>query len=155
MLIRLIWLWMIGMVGIATLYLLFTDVLTPTHQEDMAQTRVYAYRDWQSTGIRLEVGEEVAIRATGEWLYTPNEWHGAEGHARYPAPNFYPMSHVPGGLLLARIGEAGGPVWVGKDTTLWVNEPGMLYLRINDDQLSDNKGVLDVKIEVIPAPEPD
>ena len=143
------------MVGIATLYLLFTDVLTPTHQEDMAQTRVYAYRDWQSTGIRLEVGEEVAIRATGEWLYTPNEWHGAEGHARYPAPDFYPMSHVPGGLLLARIVEAGGPVWVGKDTTLWVNNPGMLYLRINDDQLSDNKGVLDVKIEVIPAPEPD
>jgi hypothetical protein len=154
LLMRLIWLWIIGMLGIATLYLLFTDVLTPTHQENMAQTRIYAYRDWQSTGIRLEVDEQVVIRAKGEWLYTPNEWHGAGGHARYPAPDFYPMSGVPGGVLLARIGEANRPVWVGERTTLWVNEPGMLYLRINDDMLSDNKGVLDMEIEVIPAPEP-
>jgi hypothetical protein len=30
----------------------------------------------------------------------------------------------------------------------------MLYLRINDDILSDNEGALQVTVEIIPAPEP-
>lgn len=152
--LRLFWLWLTGVVGIIVLYLLLADVMIPTHQETMAQTRVFAYRNWQSTGIRLEAGETAVIRAEGEWLYTPGEWHGAEGHSRYPAPSFYPMTGVPGGLLLGRVGEQGNPQWVGTRGHLYAGEPGMLYLRINDDILSDNQGALDVEIEVLPPPEP-
>jgi hypothetical protein len=154
MLLRLAWLWLIGVMGLVVLYLLYAEVMIPTHQEAMAQTQIYAYRGWQSTGIRLKTNETAAIRASGEWLYTPGEWHDANGHRRYPAPSFYPVPGVAGGVLLARIGENGTPQPVGKRGYLWAGEPGMLYLRINDDILSDNKGLLDVAIEVIPAPEP-
>jgi hypothetical protein len=154
MFMRLAWLWiLVVMVGVI-LYLLYADVMTPTHQETMAQTRIYAYRDWQSTGIRLQAGETAAIYATGEWLYTPGEWHGAEGHKRYPAPTFYPLSGTPGGVLLGRVGEKGSPQWVGRRGRVYTSEPGMLYLRINDDILTDNQGSLNVTIEVIAAPEP-
>jgi hypothetical protein len=154
MFMRLAWLWIIVvMVGII-LYLLYADVMTPTHQETMAQTRIYAYRDWQSTGVRLQAGETAVIHATGEWLYTPGEWHGAEGHKRYPAPTFYPLSGTAGGVLLGRVGENGSPQWVGSRGRVYTSEPGMLYLRINDDILTDNQGSLDVTIEVIPALEP-
>lgn len=114
MLLRLTWLMTIGVSGIAVLSLLVANVMIPTHQENMAQTHIYAYQGWQSTGIRLEAQERAVIRATGEWLYTPGEWHGADGHARYPAPSFYPMPEGPGGTLIARVGENEYPMWVGK-----------------------------------------
>ena len=151
---RLFFLWLIGVMGIGLLYMLFTDMLSPTLQETMAHTQIYAYRGWQSTGIRLAANESVEIKASGEWLYTPGEWHGANGHKRYPAPSFYPLSDVPGGVLLARVGDDGSPQWIGERGTIWANEGGMLYFRINDDLLGDNQGSLELSIEVIPAPEP-
>lgn len=149
---RLLWLWVIGALGIGLLYLLIARVMTPTLQEDMAQTQVFAYREWQSTGIRLQTNERAVIRAEGYWLYTPGEWHDANGHKRYPAPDFYPLTGVPGGVLLGRVGNNGYVQSIGTRGSLWANEPGMIYLRINDDILTDNEGSLQVSIEVIPAP---
>lgn len=150
---RLFWLWIIGVLGIVLLYLLITRAMTPTLQEDMAQTQVFAYRAWQSTGIRLQTNERAVIHAEGYWLYTPGEWHDANGHKRYPAPGFYPMTGVPGGVLLGRVGNSGYIQRIGKRGELWATEPGMIYLSINDDILTDNEGALQVSIEVIPAPE--
>jgi hypothetical protein len=154
MITRLILLWLTGLTAIAILYLLFTDAWTPTHQETMAQTQIYAYRGWQSTGVRLEAGEEASIRAEGLWLYTPGEWHGANGHSRYPAPSWYPITNAPGGVLVGRVGESGDPQQLGDYGRVYAWEGGMLYLRINDDILSDNQGSLFISIEVIPVPEP-
>jgi hypothetical protein len=151
---RLLLLWLIGMLGIAILYLLIARVMMPTLQEEMASTQVFAYRGWQSTGIRLEPGETAMIRAKGDWLYTPGEWHDANGHERFPAPYFYPMTGVAGGVLLGRIGESGVIYQVGTRGYIYSDESGMLYLRINDDILSDNEGALQVTVEIIPAPEP-
>lgn len=153
--VRVLWLWVVGALGIAILYLLYANVLTPTLQENMAQTEIFAYRGWQSTGVRLEANETAVIRAKGQWLYTPGEWHDANGHKRYPAPDFYPMTGVAGGILLGRVGENGYIQPVGRRGEIWTSEAGMLYLRINDDILSDNAGVLEVSVEVIPAPEYD
>jgi hypothetical protein len=150
---RLAWLWITGLLGIAILYLLFTNVMLPVMQEDMAQTEIFAYRGWQSTGVRLQANETAEIRATGYWLYTPGEWHDANGHKRYPAPSFYPLTGVAGGVLIGRVGESDYVQWVGRRGNVWASEPGMLYLRINDDILTDNEGSLHVSIKVIPAPE--
>ena len=49
-----------------------------SHSELIAK-RIYAYRDWQSTGVRIDQGDLVEIEAQGEWLYTPDEYHGAGG----------------------------------------------------------------------------
>lgn len=122
----------------------------PLSQEDLSTPRVYAYRDWQTVGLQLNEGDIVHIRARGTWLYTPEEHHGPEGHTEYPAPDTYPISgyNVPGGVLLGRIGEDGKPFIVSRGRTVVADRPGALYLRINDDILSDNEGYVMVELQV-------
>jgi hypothetical protein len=138
------------------MYMAAVSALAPLRQETLAQSRIFAYRGWQSTGVRVAEGDAVTIRAWGEWLYTPGEYHGPEGHARYPAPSFYPLPYiqgamgpgVAGGVLIGRIGERGAPFLVGKRAIVHASEPGILYLRINDDILSDNEGWVEVEVSV-------
>lgn len=139
--------------AVTALAVLFdSNVAAPVmRQEDLGRTRVFAYRGWQSVGVRLNAGDRVEISAGGEWLYTPDEVHGPEGHARYPAPSYYPLSNAPGGVLVGRIGENGAPFLVGRGTWREVQQAGMLYLRINDDLLGDNWGWVEVDVEVTPA----
>ena len=123
-------------------------VMRPVQHETLTHPRIYAYRDWQSVGLYLHAGDTLYIRAQGSWLYTPGEFHGPEGHARYQAPSFYPLPGVRGGALIGRIGETGAPFYVGKRATRYVDRDGMLYLRIDDDILSDNEGYVTVEIHV-------
>lgn len=122
--------------------------IAPMAQVDLAQDRIYAYRDWQSLGIRVERGDLIEVSAEGSWLYTPDEFHGPEGHDRYAAPSFYPVQG-PGGSLIGRIGEDGSKFYVGRDMRITANESGILYMRINDDILSDNDGMVVVEVNVI------
>ena len=117
------------------------------HSEFIAK-RIYAYRDWQSTGVRIDQGDLVEIEAQGEWLYTPDEYHGPAGHPIFPAPSFYPISSGSGGALIGRIGENGLRFVVGEGLNTQAREHGILYLRINDDILSDNDGWVAVRINV-------
>jgi hypothetical protein len=112
---------------------------------------IYAYRDWQSTGLRVHEGDLLTLKAEGSWLYTPDEYHGPEGHRRYRSPSFYPLPSVPGGALIGRIGEDGDPRYVGDSARWRAQSGGMLYLRIDDDILSDNEGFVTVDIEIHPA----
>jgi hypothetical protein len=121
--------------------------------EALDDTRIYAYRDWQSTGLRVHQDDAVLIEAQGTWLYTPDEYHGPEGHRRYLAPDFYPLPGVPGGALIGRIGEDAAPFYVGKRAHLRAQHDGFLYLRIDDDILSDNEGYVEVEIQVVPSEE--
>ncbi|MCC6168953.1 MAG: hypothetical protein IT329_17155 [Caldilineaceae bacterium] len=157
---RLILIGLGGFLFLGGVYFTAVAALAPLRQETLAQPRVFAYRGWQSMGVQLEEGDFVTIRARGVWLYTPGEYHGPEGHARYPAPSFYPLPHVegygrgvPGGVLIGRIGESGAPFLVGKFNRMPVSESGTLYLRINDDILSDNEGWVETQIDVQPAEE--
>jgi len=144
-------------VGLAV-FLLFTAGvwlvrrgLGPLHQDDLAQPRIYAYRDWQSLGIQVNPGDLIRMRAQGTWLYTPGEYHGPEGHRHYVAPNTYPINRVAGGVLLGRIGEDGYPFIVGRGGTFVADQRGFIFLRINDDILSDNEGYVTVEVIVTPA----
>jgi len=130
---------------------LFASRAAPLYQENMRQIDVHAYRNWQRVGIRVAPGELLEIRAEGEWLYTPGEYHGPEGHPRYPAPSFYPVAQGAGGTLIGRIGDHGAPFIVGRQVRQHVNTEGTLYLRINDDILSDNKGSMLVEVTITPA----
>ncbi|MGC9394822.1 MAG: hypothetical protein ACP5J4_08200 [Anaerolineae bacterium] len=122
--------------------------LGPTSHSDLSQPRIYAYRDWQSVGVQVNEGDLIRLRAQGTWLYTPGEYHGPEGHRRYPAPSYYPVGGVAGGVLLGRIGEDGHPFIVGRGGAFYAERAGLLYLRINDDILSDNEGYVIVEVTV-------
>lgn len=113
---------------------------------DLDALTIYAYRDWQSTGVEMDKEQRLTVRAQGEWLYTPGEWHGAGGHQRYSAPSFYPVPGIRGGALIGKIGESGRPFYVGANYSGRAADTGMLYLRIDDDILSDNQGQLQVDV---------
>jgi hypothetical protein len=114
---------------------------------------VYAYRQWQSTGIKLAPGDTYTLRATGEWQYSPIVGqHGPAGGR--PAAANYPLPQVPGGALLARVGESGDVLFAGARLRAAAAQGGLLYLRINDDLLGDNQGVLSVEIHVVRAATP-
>ena len=138
-------------VAVALLVLAGRAVVRPIRHASLTQPRVYAYRDWQSVGVRVHAGDILHIRAKGTWMYTPDEYHGPEGHPRYTAPSFYPLPGVRGGALLARIGEAGDPIYVGRRMTQRVDRDGTLYLRIDDDVLSDNDGFVTVEVSLTGA----
>jgi hypothetical protein len=124
----------------------------PRSQSGPRPIAVYAYRQWQSTGIDLAPGDQVRIRASGEWQYSPYVGlHGPEGGGRPVTVDTYPMPRLDGGVLLGRVGEAGEVFYVGRGTTWFAESPGRLYLRINDDLLGDNAGALTVSVDVIPA----
>lgn len=145
-------------------YLLSSVPSQPITQQFLSQQRIYAYRDWQSTGYWVSQGERYTIEAEGEWMYSPVAgYNGPEGHRRFYSPSFYPLPDVPGGALIGRIGDDGQPFYVGSRTggrgmsdTDPLRESGQgrastgtLYLRIDDDRLGDNKGYVTVRITVV------
>jgi len=139
--------------GAIAVLVLLTQTAQPAltvsrHHSELLAKRIYAYRDWQSTGVRIDQGDRVEIQAEGEWLYTPDEFHGPAGHPRFPAPSFYPVSSGSGGALIGRIGDTGGRFVVGERINMQATQHGILYLRINDDILSDNDGWVAVRINV-------
>jgi glucose dehydrogenase len=113
---------------------------------DLDALAIFAYRDWQSTGVYVDTDEIVQVRATGQWMYTPGEWNDANGHRRYRAPGFYPLPGVGGGALIGKVGDNGIPFFVGEHGMVRTRETGILYLRIDDDILSDNEGDLLVQV---------
>jgi hypothetical protein len=123
------------------------------HQDELNRIRIYAYRDWQSTGVHVHTGDLVSIQAQGTWSYTPDEYHGPEGHRRYSAPSFYPVPGIPGGALIGRIGPDGTLFYAGRGARWRALDDGQVYLRIDDDILSDNDGFVGIQITVEPAEE--
>lgn len=117
---------------------------------------VYAYKQWQSTGLDLRVGDQVIVQARGEWLYSPYVGlHGPDGGGRPVTVPTYPLARADGGALLGRVGQAGPAFYVGSFLRFRADRAGRLYLRINDDLLGDNQGALTVTVSRTPAATPD
>jgi hypothetical protein len=145
-----IWL-LLGSAALCNLAFFWPARWRPVYQTDTLTHTIYAYRQWQSSGVKLEVGDRVTVRARGDWLYSPIVGtHGPQGGR--PAVPSYPLPQVPGGALVGRVGESGEPFYVGARTTVYVDRSGYLFLRINDDLLGDNVGTMTVEIDVIRAP---
>lgn len=127
----------------------------PIHKADLSEQRIYAYRGWQSIGLTLHPGELLTIRAQGRWLYSPDVgYHGPQGSSvEFPAPLYYPLPNKIGGCLIGRIGETGKPFYVGRGITTQVDTFGPLYLRINDDIVTDNDGYMTIEVTVMPPEE--
>ncbi|MCR4407197.1 MAG: hypothetical protein NUW24_09795 [Anaerolineae bacterium] len=127
----------------------------PIQKTDLIERRIYAYRGWQSIGLTLHPGELLTIKAQGRWLYSPEVgYHGPQGSSvQFPAPLYYPLPNKIGGCLIARIGETGKPFYVGRGVTMEVDTFGPLYLRINDDIVTDNDGYVTIEVTVVPPEE--
>ena len=99
----------------------------------------------------LRKGDTVNFSATGTYQYeravksTSTADGVPKGTGRTPpCPKLTPCA------LVGRIGF-GEPFEVGTEKQVVAQELGQLYLRINEQPVSDNSGALDVEIVVIPV----
>ena len=125
-----------------------------------AQINVDATRGWQNSGIRLEKGIRVRIRASGRYQVAdePKVWWCEPGGVSIRYYHGRPL-----GVVLAAVRPDANeskatsgllrPVTIGLGATWAPTASGTLYFRINDSaaELHDNKGELTVKIEPVPA----
>jgi hypothetical protein len=155
-LVQLFWLIVTPALLCAATGILCPSEWKPISANNLAVKAVYAYRQWQSLGLDLEAGDQVTIRAEGQWQYSPYVGlHGPEGGGKPVTVSTYPLGDryggVDGGALIGRVGESGELFYVGRGTTIFVEQAGKLFLRINDDLLGDNKGALTVNVTVTRA----
>jgi hypothetical protein len=102
---------------------------------------------WTDAGIFLRDGEVVTLQASGiVQLSTDPADNGDPGgvHSGRRAPNA-PLPSRVAGALIARVGDSA-PILVGRNPTLRAPAGGRLFLGVNDDDLSDNKGQFRVRI---------
>jgi len=105
--------------------------------------------DWIDAGLYVRRGEMLIFDATGTIYFSAQSpAAGPEGAAGRRAPAGSPMPRELIGALVARVGRSA-PFLVGAGANgLRAPVDGPLYLRINDDVLTDNRGEFRVVISV-------
>lgn len=103
---------------------------------------VPATRAWTDTGITIQPGEILDVTASGQIFYSRSKSavapaSGAAGRRATPAA---PMPEIEIGALIGRIGD--GPLFFVGETMegYRAQTAGRLFLRVNDDILTDNQG---------------
>ncbi len=108
--------------------------------------RVEANQPWTDTGIVVRAGERIAFNATGTIGVVAGVETGPAGHAEKPGQAAFPVSTLPLGGLIGRVGN-GRPFAIGATTTAMpMPGSGRLFLGVNDDHHNDNSGGFDVQI---------
>ena len=111
-----------------------------------------ATQKWTNTKVTIPAGDDVGISADGQITASPTETVGPAGDPSCtPAQNFpgraFPAPSLPCYSLIARIGN-GTPFEVGTSTLITNAAAGVLFLGINDNNVSGNSGSWNVKIKL-------
>jgi hypothetical protein len=133
--------------ALATTSIPSATVPEPSPQSGVIQVKVYANQNWQDTGVTVQVNDIVEVKyISGTWSINPS-WGYVDpaGHSFAPHPP-NPIPAAQPGELIGKI--AGLFFRIGRQEEFVVRHEGHLYLRMNDDILSDNDGVLRVQITV-------
>jgi Ca2+-binding EF-hand superfamily protein len=112
---------------------------------------VDATQAWNDTGIVVQAGDRISMRATGTARLSGNAGDEADPSGtkvRRTAPDG-PLPQEPAGALIARFGETGTPVVIGREVNAFrAPASGRLYLSVNDDHHNDNSGSFRVEVNV-------
>jgi Ca2+-binding EF-hand superfamily protein len=104
---------------------------------------------WVDAGIDVRNGSTVMIEAQGSMILSDNPADVAEpdgSRSGRLAPSA-PIPNVPAGALIARIGNSPAML-VGARQVITANRSGRLYLAVNDDHFSDNRGQYRVDVSI-------
>lgn len=108
---------------------------------------VAANRQWTPTNITVRRGETVTFASTGQIRLSGDQRDLASINGslnqRYAAGS--PLPEFLAGALIGRIGN-GQPFAIGSQTSIEMPASGILYLGINDDNVSDNAGHFNVVV---------
>lgn len=112
---------------------------------------IEANKIWQNSGVFIEQGDSVTIKASGSWSPAPAmlAWSGPEGNALWAVE----VTNITGGALMAKLGHDGHPFEIGLLQTFKAKDYGMLYFAMNDPfrYLYDNQGKITAEIYAINA----
>ena len=118
------------------------------NSHDAETIKVEAMDGWNRTQIEVEAGDTLSITyVSGRWSPWPGEEFDAIGSGGDPRCRCNVMEGVSHAALIGRIGNHE-PFLVGEHFHHSIGESGILYLGINDVDLYDNSGYLQVKVEV-------
>ncbi|MBW2020560.1 MAG: hypothetical protein JRI58_10845 [Deltaproteobacteria bacterium] len=120
------------------------------------EVKVSGTKPWIDTGIDVNKGQEIIVRAEGEVYInkkTPCTPNGVKD------PNIKPItkliwrtynvtSDAMHGALIGKLGQQGKPFLVGKELKFRADSAGRLYLGINDKDMKNNQGAYFAKIAV-------
>jgi hypothetical protein len=99
-----------------------------------------AQRSFKSTGIRVEAGDKINLKAEGTVVMTP--WGSNAAASPDGAPNYgwFVPNQIPGGALVAKIGDKGDVFKVGRQATFVAKNAGVLQLAIGIQAEYANQG---------------
>lgn len=85
-------------------------------------------RGFKATGIRVEAGDRITFKASGQVMMTP--WGGGQVSTPDGSPQYGWLvpNEIPGGSLVAKIGENGKVQKVGSRATIVAKSSGILHL---------------------------
>ncbi|MEX0775340.1 MAG: hypothetical protein WD042_06450 [Phycisphaeraceae bacterium] len=87
-----------------------------------------AGRSWKNTGLRVERGDQVTVKADGTITYSPRGSQAVvtpDGAANY---GWYIGNKIPVGALVGRIGNGGEAIMLGSRSSIVARSSGVLYL---------------------------
>lgn len=128
-----------------------TDNNTPyTKYNDPAPpgtVRVPANAAWTATPLYVQKGDRITFNTSGRIQLSGDgeDIAHAAGSLRQRYANRAPLPQFYAGALIGKIGNSA-PFAVGDNNSIVAPATGQLYLGINDDELSDNRGEFSVEL---------
>ena len=110
---------------------------------------VSAQRNWTPTGMVVRTGDRLNFNVSGDIQLSgdANDIAGSAGARSRRMAAGSPLPNAYAGALIAKVGENGRVFPIGDQATVTVPANGQLFLGINDDEVSDNRGEFRVKIQ--------
>ncbi len=99
-----------------------------------------AQRGFKTTGIRVQAGDKIIVKAEGSIVMSPwgnNAQSGPDGAPNY---GYYVANQIPGGSLVGRIGEKGQVMKLGRSITFVAKSAGVFQLAIGMQNEYANEG---------------
>ena len=134
--------------------LLFLMTMACSFSHDQGGSRdaeimyVEAREGWNNPHIEVEAGDLFTIPyVSGRWSPWPGDKYDAIGSGVDPRCRCNVMEGVSHAALIGRIGDYE-PFLIGERYHHSIGESGILYLGINDVDLYDNSGRLQVRVEI-------
>lgn len=106
-----------------------------------------ASNGWTNSGLVVRRGQRLKITANGRVSLGGNRFATADGLANIPDRDKL-MRNQPTGGLIAVIGDDNDDfLFIGRSRDFVAQRDGVLFLGVNEGNLSDNSGMFDILIE--------
>jgi sRNA-binding regulator protein Hfq len=112
---------------------------------------VAAKKDWTSSGLIVKRGDHIRVTASGTITLDPvsGRTSGPEGLGDLPDPKKL-MPDQPTGALIGVISSDNDDfIFIGRAAEFTATRDGLLFLSVNEGQLSDNLGSFKAVVEVL------